>query len=285
MSVSISYLPKPFDDLARIWSQDLSSRSSEMEAKETKIVFRLSLVAAQFFLYYRANFSFPAVASLGFAFSLPSTTLFFGMCLLDHAWKNLYENVLFAGACVATSWFCLSIHEKYTWGGVERFLPTPRRVTEPVPNTPLNQVWIESSAYTSYAPQNALIESLTTYWNAKGKFSELEEADEVELGIFSYKSLTSKLSTPDVIEFFYCFQDINLNQGNARNQGKQITGKNHQQVYYGCFSKTFSKSFICDGIKWASREHYIQAMRFKEGSSTYHKLRKRETRLLTLKIF
>jgi len=281
MSVSISYLPQPFGDLVEIWSRDLSSRSSEMEAKETKIMFRLSLVAAQFFLYYRVNFSFPTVASLGFAFSLPSTTLFFGMCLLDLAWKNVYENVLLSLACVATSWFCFSKHEKYTWGFLERFLHAPRSMTELVPNTPLNQVWIERSAYTSYTPQNSLIERLTTYWNTKGKFSELQEVDEVESGIFSYKSLAPKLNTPDVIEFFYCFQDIDLNHGNARNQGKKITARNHQQIYYGCFSNTFSKSFICDGIKWASREHYIQAMRFKEGSSTYLQIKEAQNAFAT----
>lgn len=269
MSGAISYLPKPFDDLAKIWSLDLKSRSSQMEAKEKKIVIRLSLVAAQFFLYYQMDFSFPAVASLGFVFSLPATTLFLGLYLFDLACRNAFENVFHAGAYVAISWYCLSVHEERTWGFLERFFPGPRPVIVPLPKPSSDEGWIEKDAYNKYVPQDTLIKQLIEQWNESGKFLELQEMDDEESGIFSYKGLSSKLNTQNVVEFFYCYKDIDLNQGNARYQAIQRTGRNQQQVFYGCFSNTFSKSFLCDGIEWASREHYIQAKRFKEGSQAY----------------
>ncbi|WP_420421257.1 NADAR family protein [Simkania sp.] len=269
MSGAISYLPKPFDDLAKIWSVDPKSRSLQMEAKEKKIVIRLSLVAMKFFLCYQAGFSLPAVTSLGFVCSLPSTALFVGIYLFELACKKAFENILHAGAYAAISWLCLSVHEERTWGFVERFFPGPRPVIIPLPEPPSDQDWIAKPAYVSYVPQGSLIKQLRETWNEKGKFLELQEADEEESGIFSYKSLPSKLNTEDVIEFFYCYSDIRLNLGNARHQGIQRTGRNQQQVFYGCFSNTFSKSFMCEGIEWASREHYIQARRFKEGSRAH----------------
>lgn len=270
------FFPRPISDLGNIYAQRNTSTDWMHNPGFVRITVRLALVAAQLFLYYHQEVSAAKVTLIGAALSLPSTVLVAGGGLFYFTKMRALQSRSSAFICFAAGWFLLDRHDVVQLGFIERFLPQERAALPrlPVPVPQAEEKWIEAYRYENKMGQKNLIRKLKREWTELGRHQHFERSEDISEGIFQDKTIRDSggLGTQKVVEFFYCYTNMINDSGFAKDQGSKITGGNKQQVYYACFDNTFIQSFVCDGVTWASREHYFQAQKFIEGSETYRSI-------------
>ena len=224
--------PKPIRDAYEVYSKQGSLSEALSDPNFKKIATRLGIVAIEFFIAYQADLSPPLVAVTGSLLSVSAAAIAVGSYFLYEGVTGLFSGAVLNLGYVAVGWALIEYSDRLAMGLLESSLVTSTK-TEELP---------------------------------KSMKVVLDFSDESR-GVYGAKAIvdSGKLGTQEVVEFFYARSDTGTN---AKTQGPKLTFGGNSQFDYAIFANTADVPVEIDGVTYKTREHYYQALKFKEGSTT-----------------